>query len=154
LYNVPNPTPWVKDGINDAVVHGSADRVNRRQGTKLAGHAHAVVAAGAALTLQVRLCAEPLKDPFADFDTVFARRIAEADAFYAGVQPAGLSADERLVQRQALAGLLWSKQFYHYDVYRWLTGDPPEPVPPAARWHGRNRNWKELHNADVILMPD
>jgi hypothetical protein len=120
LYNVPNPSPYVKDGINDAVVQGSADRVNRQQGSKLAGHAHA--ASGAALTLQVRFSAEPLKDPFAEFDTILACRSSEADAFYAAVQPAGLGADERLVQRQALAGLLWSKQFYHYDVHRWLLG--------------------------------
>src|SRR5262249_38298324 len=128
--------------------------VNRVQGSKLAGHAHALVAPGAALTLQVRLSAEPFKNPFADFDTIFARRVAEADTYYDAVQPAGLSADERLVQRPALAGLLWSQQFYPYDVYRWLQGDPTEPTPPAARWRGRNHNWKELHNADVILMPD
>ena len=101
--------PYVKDGINDAVVHGLADRVNGQQGSKLAGHAHAMVASGEALTLQVRFSAEPLKDPFADFEEVLACRIAEADAYYAAVQPTGLSADERLVQRQALAGLLWSK---------------------------------------------
>jgi hypothetical protein len=154
LYNVSNPTPYVKDGINAAVVNGKAEASNRRQGSKLAGHAHALVPPGAAWTVQVRFSAAASDDPFADLDTVFARRVAEADAFYAAVQPAGLSADERLVQRQAYAGLLWSKQFYHYDVYRWLVGDPTEPVPPATRWHGRNRNWKELHNADVILMPD
>jgi hypothetical protein len=154
LYNAPNSTLLVKDGINDAVVHGLADRVNRQHGSKLAGHARALVASGAAFTLEVRFSAEPLEDPFAEFDTLLASRSAEADAFYAAVHPAGLSADERLVQRQALAGLLWSKQFYHYDVYRWLVGDPTEPTPPAARWHGRNRNWKELHNADVLLMPD
>src|SRR5262249_54538608 len=154
LYNTPNPAPYVKDGVHDAVVNGLAGRVNRWQGSKLAAHARAVVAPGAVLTLQVRFSAERLQAPFADFDAVFARRIAEADAFYAGVQPARLSADERLVQRQAFAGLLWSKQFYHYDVYRWLLGDPDQPPPPAERWHGRNRNWKELHNADVLLMPD
>jgi hypothetical protein len=118
LYNVPNLTPFVKDGINDAIVHGLADRVNRQQGSKLAGHAHAIVVSGDALTLQVRFTAEPLEDPFADFDAIVARRSAEADAYYAALHPARLSADERLVQRQALAGLLWSKQFYHYDVYR------------------------------------
>jgi hypothetical protein len=154
LYHVPNPTPYVKDGINDAIVHGLAGGVNRQQGSKAAGHAQAAMAPGAALTLQVRLSAEPLKDPFGDFDAVFARRLAEADAFYAALHPAGLSADERLVQRQAFAGLLWSKQFYHYDVHRWLEGDPNQPTPPAARWHGRNHNWKELNNADVLLMPD
>jgi hypothetical protein len=154
LYNVPNHTPYVKDGINDAVVNGQAGAISRQQGSKLAGHAHAVVAPGATWTLQVRFSAAALNDPFGDLDAVFARRMAEADAFYAAVQPARLSADERLVQRQAFAGLLWSKQFYHYDVYRWLVGDPTAPAPPAARWQGRNRNWKELHNADVILMPD
>src|SRR5262249_43367002 len=154
LYNVPNPRPCMKDGINDAVVHGSAGRIDRQQGSKLAGHTRVVLASGAALTLQVRFSPEPLKAPFADFDKVFARRTEEADAYYAAVHPVGLSADERLVQRQALAGLLWSKQFYHYDVYRWLMGDPSEPTPPAARWHGRNHSWKQFHNADVILMPD
>src|SRR5262249_25916922 len=102
LYNVPNPTPHVKDGINDAVVHGFGEHVNRQQGSKLAGHAHAMVAPGGALTLQVRFSAEPLKDPFADFDSIFARRSAETDAYYAALHPAGLSADERLIQRQAL----------------------------------------------------
>jgi hypothetical protein len=154
LYNAPNPGPYVKDGVNDAVVNGRAAAVNRRQGSKLAGHARAVVAPGAAWTVQVRFSPAALDKPFDDFDAVFARRVAEADAFYAAAQPPGLSADERLVQRQALAGLLWSKQFYHYDVYRWLVGDPAEPTPPAERWHGRNHAWKELHNADVLLMPD
>ena len=81
-------------------------------------------------------------------------RIAEADAFYNAVHPAQLTADERLVQRQAFAGLLWSKQFYNYDVFRWLSGDPTEPPPPEERWHGRNYAWKHLSNDDVILMPD
>src|SRR5262245_33674984 len=154
LYKVPNTVRCVKDGINKAVTSGKADAVDQRQGSKLAGHASALVAPGAAATVRVRFSPAALNDPFGDFDVVFTRRIDEADSFYAAVQPAGLTPDERLVQRQALAGLLWSKQFYHYDVFRWLTGDPTEPTPPAARWHGRNRNWKELHNADVILMPD
>ena len=154
LYSAPNPTPYVKDGINDAVVNGKANAVNRQQGSKLAGHAHAVVPPGAAWMVHVRFSSAALGNPFGDFDNIFARRIADADAFYAALQPTRLSADERFVQRLALAGLLWSKQFYHYDVYRWLKGDPSEPTPPAIRWHERNRNWKELHNADVILMPD
>jgi hypothetical protein len=154
LYKADNPTPYVKDGINDAVVNGQGARTNRHRGSKLAAHARTVVAPGAAFALQVRFSPEVFKNPFEDFDAVFALRIAEADAFYAALHPARLSADERRVQRQAFAGMLWSKQFYHYDVYRWLVGDPSEPTPPAARWHGRNRSWKELHNADVILMPD
>jgi hypothetical protein len=81
-------------------------------------------------------------------------RQAEAAAFYAALQPAGLSDDERLVQRQAFAGMLWSKQFYHYDVDQWLRGDPGQPTPPAARWQGRNREWLHLNTADIISMPD
>ena len=93
-------------------------------------------------------------EPFADFDVVLADRVAEADTFHKALQPAASAADARLVARQAFAGLLWSKQYYHYDVYRWLKGDPTEPTPPDSRWKGRNSTWKELHNADVILMPD
>src|SRR5207244_3606666 len=124
------------------------------QGSKLAGHARAVVAPGASFVVEVRFRPEPHDDPFGDFEATLARRIAEADALYAALHPATLSADERLVQRQALAGLLWSEQFYHYDVYRWLRGDPAQPPPPAERWQGRNRRWKALDNADVMLMPD
>ena len=154
LYHVPNPSPYVKDGINDAVVHGFQDRVNPQQGSKLAGHAKAVVAPGGSFTVEVRFMAAPQENPFADFAAIFTRRIAEAEAFYHAVHPAQLTADERLVQRQAFAGLLWSKQFYNYDIFRWLSGDPTEPSPPEARWHGRNDTWKHLSNDDVILMPD
>ncbi|MFZ5831352.1 MAG: MGH1-like glycoside hydrolase domain-containing protein [Planctomycetota bacterium] len=154
LYNVPNRSRYVKDGIHEAVVYSRADRVNRQQGSKLAGHVQSVVEPGGTFVTEVRFSLTPRADPFRDFDAVFARRIAECDAFYAAVQPARLSDDERLVQRQAYAGLLWSKQFYHYDVYRWLQGDPTQPEPPAERWRGRNHTWKPLSNADVILMPD
>ena len=114
----------------------------------------AIVAPGGRFTVEVRFSAEPQADPFADFAAIFTERIAEADEFYNAVHPAQLTADERLVQRQAFAGLLWSKQFYHYDVFRWLSGDPTEPAPPEERWHGRNHAWKHLSNDDVILMPD
>jgi hypothetical protein len=154
LYHVPNPSPYVKDGIHEAVVHGSQDRVNAQQGSKLAAHANAMVAPGGSFSVEVRFSAEPLDDPFADFDTIFTTRIAEADEFYNAVHPVQLTDDERLVQRQAFAGLLWSKQFYNYDVFRWLSGDPTEPPPPEARWRGRNYAWKHLCNDDVILMPD
>jgi len=154
LYHVPNASPYVKDGINDAVVNGQLDRVNALQGSKLAGHAQASIAPGESFIVEVRFTAEPLDEPFADFEAIFARRMAEADQFYDAVQPARLTADERLVQRQALAGLLWSKQFYNYDVFRWLSGDPTEPPPPEDRWQGRNTAWKHLSNDDVILMPD
>ena len=154
LYHVPNPSPYVKDSINNAVVNGLLDRVNTKQGSKLAGHIEAMVAAGARFVVEVRFSPEPQPDPFADSAATFTERIAEADAFYNAVHPAQLNADQRLVQRQAFAGLLWSKQFYNYDVFRWLSGDPTEPRPPEERWHGRNHAWKHLSNADVILMPD
>ena len=154
LYHAPNPSPYVKDGINDAVVNGLRDRVNSAARQQTCGHAKAMVAPGGSFTVEVRFTAEPQADPFADFDAIFAARIAEADEFYNAVHPAQLTADQRLVQRQAFAGLLWSKQFYHYDVFRWLSGDPTEPPPPEERWHGRNYAWKHLSNDDVILMPD
>ena len=154
LYHVPNPSPYVKDSINNAVVNGLLDRVNTKQGSKLAGHIEAMVAPGARFVVEVRFSPEPQPDPFADSAATFTERIAEADAFYNAVHPAQLNADQRLVQRQAFAGLLWSKQFYNYDVFRWLSGDPTEPRPPEERWHGRNHAWKHLSNADVILMPD
>jgi mannosylglycerate hydrolase MGH1-like protein len=154
LYRAPNPSPYVKDGINEAIVGGSPDRVNKDQGSKLAGHTKAIVAPGGIFTVEVRFTPEPREDPFGDFAAVFTRRIAEADEFYHAVHPPRLTADERLIQRQAFAGLLWSKQFYNYDVFRWLSGDPTEPKPPEERWHGRNHTWKHLSNEDVILMPD
>jgi hypothetical protein len=154
LYDVPNASPYVKDGINDAVVNGQADRVNAQQGSKLAGHAQAIVAPGQSFIVEVRFTAEPLAEPFADFDAIFTHRISEADEFYHAIHPVLHNDDERLVQRQAFAGLLWSKQFYNYDVFRWLSGDPTEPAPPEDRWHGRNFAWKHLSNDDVILMPD
>ena len=154
LYHAPNTSPYVKDGINEAVVHGSQDRVNPQQGSKLAGHANAVVAPRGSFIVEVRFTAEPQADPFGDFDGIFTTRITETDEFYEVLHPVQLSADERLVQRQAFAGLLWSKQFYHYDVFRWLSGDPTEPAPPEERWRERNYAWKHLCNDDVILMPD
>ncbi|QDU28222.1 Mannosyl oligosaccharide glucosidase [Anatilimnocola aggregata] len=154
LDHYPNTSPFVKDGIHEAVVHNAKSAVNNLQGSKLAGHARAVIPAGGTIVVDVRLSDTHSSEPFGDFDHFLTTRAAEADSFYAAVQPAGLDVDEQRIMRQALAGLLWSKQFYHYDVYRWLRGDETEPTPPDARWHGRNTNWKELHNADVILMPD
>jgi hypothetical protein len=154
LYGMTNPAPYVKDGINDAVVDGRQERVNSQQGSKLAGHAHAIVPPGGTFTVQVRFSAEPFEQPFAGFDAIFEQRIAEADKFYAEVHPPQLSEDEKLVQRQAFAGLLWSKQYFHYDVDRWLRGDPTQPAPPEERWMGRNHAWQHLNNAEIILMPD
>ncbi|HEV2677461.1 MAG TPA: glucosidase [Aliidongia sp.] len=143
---------YFKDGINDYVVGGDASAINpAREGTKLAVHHRLMVPAGGSAQVRLRLSAEA---PQGDFDTVMAARRADADEFYAVVQRGIDDPDARRVQRQALAGLLWSKQFYQFDVPQWLAGDPDQPPPPASRLNGRDARWVHLNNADVILMPD
>lgn len=155
LYGMPNPSSYVKDGINNTVVNGSTTAVNpAHQGTKAAAHFHKTVAAGESVEVWVRYSPQKLASPFADFDSIFTQRIQEADEFYTVLQPPHLSDDEKLVQRQAFAGLLWTKQFYHYSVELWLKGDPNGPKPPSSHQSVRNTNWKHLYNLDVISMPD
>ncbi len=158
LFGAPNSTPYVKDGINEAVVNGRADRVTPAgTGTKVAAHYRRVLGPGETWTIRLRLTALDATGEaraFAGFDAVFAERLAEADAFYATLQTGRLSDDERLVQRQAFAGLLWTKQFYYYDVDEWLRGDPAQPPPPPERRRGRNRDWVHLNNADIISVCD
>ncbi len=155
LFGVPNASPYVKDGINDAIVHGQLERVNPAQkGSKAAAHFRAIVGPGETYVVQVRFSPTSLTDPFADFEAIFEQRIKEADEFYATVQAPKLTEDERRVQRQAFAGLLWTKQFYHYGVQLWLDGDPSSPSPPTLRKYGRNRDWQHLYNLDVMSMPD
>jgi hypothetical protein len=128
-----------------------------RTGTKAAAHYRLDVPARGRVVLRLRLFAAehaPSRVFGADFDRTFERRITEADAFYAAKLGAELDADERRVGRQAYAGLLWSKQFFHYDVKAWLAGDPAHPAPPSERLNGRNRDWSHLYNRDVISMPD
>jgi hypothetical protein len=156
LYGVPNRSPYVKDAINDHVV-GGAGRINPgRTGTKAAAHYRVTLDAGASTTIRLRLAnTPPVGDPLGrEFEALFALRRDEADAFYASVIPPGLPDDAKRVMRQALSGLLWSKQFYHYDVRRWLDGDPGMPPPPAERRLGRNHEWTHLYNADVLSVPD
>src|SRR3989442_107371 len=142
LWEVANAGPYVKDGINDYVVNGRTDAVNPKMaGTKAAARYRMVIAPGAKTPVRLRLTdvsptGDRSGDPFAEFERVVARRRDETDEFYAAIIPTQLSADGRNVMRQALAGLLWSKQFYHYDVGRWLDGDPGDP-PPARK--GRSR---------------
>jgi hypothetical protein len=158
LWGQPNATPYVKDAFNDYLIHGDAGAVNPlRRGTKAAAHYTATVAPGESFVVRLRLtdAPKPSAAPCGDdFDRVFAARRSEADDFYAGIIPAKLGEDERRVMRQAFAGLLWSKQFYHLDVGRWLRGDPAGPPPPAERRFGRNHQWTHLYNADVVSMPD
>jgi hypothetical protein len=159
LYNVPNRCRYVKDGINDRIVNGVQAAVNpAEEGTKGAAHWPLAVPPGGTHVVRLRLTdAEPGPrgvDVGEDFDEIFEARRGEADEFYDGVIPLDLSPDARSVMRQAFAGLLWSKQFYHYVVRDWLHGDAGYPPPPAERLHGRNHEWTHLYAADVISMPD
>ena len=155
LYGAENASPYCKDGINDYVVNGVSEAVNPEQkGTKAAAHYRLQLAAGETATVRLRLSDQQSTKPFADFDKVFKARIDEADEFYADVIPSDASDDARNVMRQAFAGMVWSKQFYHYVVNDWLQGDPSQPAPPAERKRGRNHEWSHLYNADVISMPD
>ncbi|MCG8346565.1 MAG: hypothetical protein MI924_02135 [Chloroflexales bacterium] len=166
LYNVPNSTSYIKDGINDAVVHGRRDAVNPDEtGTKVAAHYRLNIAAGETTAICLRLFQVAEDDlpaaaderyhlQAASFDQLFEQRRQEADQFYAAIQPLGLSEDVLRVQRQAFAGMLWSKQFYYYDVAEWLRGDPAQPPPPSERRNGRNREWRHFNSADIISMCD
>ncbi len=156
LFGAPNPQPYVKDAFHRCVVNGERGATNPSETGTKAGLLYPItIGAGASETIRLRLTAEPVSTPFApEFDAVFRARQVEADAFYATVIPDRLCGDARNVMRQALAGMLWSKQWYHYDVSRWLSGDPAQPHPPAIRWTGRNHGWTHLYNEDVVSMPD
>jgi hypothetical protein len=147
---------YFKDGVNEFIVHGREEAVNPAgSGTKVAGVYHRVVPAGGAVVVRVRLQLGAAEKPdFAGFDAIMEQRRQEADAFYAVLQARIADADMRLVQRQAFAGMLWSKQFYNFDVAEWLDGDPRQPPPPPRRKTGRNSAWRHLNAADIISMPD
>ncbi|WP_151087903.1 MGH1-like glycoside hydrolase domain-containing protein [Hymenobacter baengnokdamensis] len=155
LYNAPSANHFFKDGITNYLIGKQADALNpARTGTKAAAHYTLTLAPGTTQKVRLRLGPASLKTPFQDFEQLLTQRQAEADQFYAEMQQAISDADARLVQRQAFAGMLWSKQFYHYSVPRWLAGDPAFPPPPAERQQGRNADWKSLDNSDIISMPD
>jgi hypothetical protein len=158
LFGSENASAYVKDGINDYIVHGAREAANfRGPGTKAAPYYRMTLAPGQSTTVRLRLTdSAPASGKAVDgeFDRSFAERKKEADEFYRTVISDTMAPDRQNVMRQALGGLLWSKQFYHYDVNRWLKGDPAGPEPPRERLHGRNREWKHLYNADVISMPD
>jgi hypothetical protein len=154
---------WFKDTINDAIVGGDSGALNpARRGTKAAAHFVLEIAAGGARTIRVRLRPPSETAAFADFDAVVATRRAEADEFYAVIQSGISDADARRIQRQAFAGMLWCKQFYGYDVRRWLEGDALQPAPPPERLNARNADWQHValgdvdpaQCGDIIAMPD
>lgn len=146
--------PHVKDAFHQHVVHGQAATNPARVGTKSCAHIRRVVPAGGSVRLRLRLSNERMHQPLRDVDAVLATRRAEADGFYAAIQPPGASEDEKRVQRQAFAGMLWSKQIYLYDVNRWLDGDNPAWPPPRERLHGRNHHWRHLSSRRILSMPD
>jgi hypothetical protein len=156
LYGIDNPGPYVKDGINDFIVNGRAAAVNPSQvGTKASAHYALQFNPLETKMIRLRLCdLGGMQLPFKTFDMTLDERHAEADGFHLNLTPYPLSDDARLVQRQALAGMLWNKQFYNYSVRDWLNGDPLMPAPPPERKQGRNHKWVNLYNDDVLSMPD
>jgi hypothetical protein len=157
LYGVPNPAPFVKDGINECIVNGRGDAVNpERKGSKAAVHYAREIGPGAAAVILLRLTdrGDLELPPAAQMMATFHRRKQEADAFYLRVTPYEMPPDMRNVQRQAFAGMLWNKQYYRYLVNRWLEGDADAPPPPEQRRLGRNHEWRHFAGADILSMPD
>ncbi len=144
-----------KDGINDYVVFDHPGTINKvHKGTKAAFRADWVISPGESRIMRLRLAPHYLPKPFLQFDALFEKRRHEADEFYADLQKSIPNEEDRQIQRQALAGMLWSKQFYHYDLDVWLKGDPYQPAPSPERKRARNYEWDHLHNSDIISMPD
>ncbi|NOU45679.1 MAG: glucosidase [Bacteroidales bacterium] len=155
LHNSMNNSPFVKDGINDYLTQNSVDRVNPdNSGTKAACVYQSMIAGNSSKSVKLRLVKDTIPDPFTYFDKIVEARKKEADEFYAAIQKDILSDDARIIQRQAFAGMLWSKQFYYFNVEEWIEGDAGQPKPPKQREQGRNKDWMHLHNADIISMPD
>ena len=155
LYGEAAPGPF-KDGIDACVVGGNRAAVSAAgEGTKCAANFTLLLQPGEKRTLRLRFLAEPaIAAPFDDFDEIFTKRLAETDEFYGVLQRDIPDTDKRLVQRQALAGMLWSKQYYCLDIRQWLAGDPAQPAPSPERRKGRNATWGHLTNSDIITMPD
>ncbi|NEP17094.1 MAG: glucosidase [Leptolyngbya sp. SIO4C1] len=156
LFDAENSSPYVKDGIHARVIHQQKAAVNPAQtGTKMAAHYQLTAQPGDAYRLRLRLSRQPLAQPFDEaFATGVQTRRREADDFYQQLSPWPLTDQLRRVQRQAFAGLLWTKQYYRFEVSRWLSGDPTMPAPPVEHQRGRNRQWQHLDSDDVISMPD
>jgi len=155
LWNQPNASPYVKDAFHEYVVAGNKSAVNPAQtGTKAAAHYVLDVPAGGSKSIRLRLTSKPGERAFADFEQIFASRLKDADEFYDRITPATLGEDERRVHRQALAGMLWSKQFYYFDLDKWLDEHDAHPMTGKSRKNLRNTEWFHMLNRDIISMPD
>ena len=155
LWDQPNATPYVKDAFHEYVIAGNKEAVNpAHTGTKAAAHYLLDVPAGQAKVIRLRLSAKPVADSFGTFDRVLAQRLAEADEFYNRITPHTFSEDERRVHRQALAGMLWTKQYYYFDLDKWLEEHESHPLLGSGKGHARNMEWFHMLNSDVISMPD
>jgi hypothetical protein len=157
IFGQPNVSPYVKDGINNYVVNGKREAINPRQsGTKASAHYQVSVAAGNTTTIRLRLSDLPpavMQDPFRNFAEIMQTRKGEADDFYKSITPIRVSADEAMVMRQALAGMLWSKQFFFFDVELWLREHNADPMKVGSRMM-RNSEWFHMLNQHIISMPD
>jgi hypothetical protein len=155
LWNQPNASPYVKDAFHQYIISGRSEAVNpAKTGTKAAAHYVLEVPAGGSKTVRLRLAPAEIKDAFGGFEKLFKSRIAEADEFYERISPNALNEDQRRVHRQALAGLLWSKQYYYFDLERWLREHKSHPLLETVRHDVRNTEWFHMLNSDVISMPD
>jgi len=155
LWAQPNASPYVKDAFHNYVVLGNREAVNPSKiGTKAAALYHLQIPAGASKTVRLRLSGKAAGDPFATFDQIFVTRMSDADDFYDRITPASLSEDERRVHRQALAGMLWSKQYYYFDLDRWLEEHNAHPLMGTSHGNARNTEWFHMLNSDIISMPD
>ena len=155
LYGQPNDHPYKKDFFHDTVINGTYDKAKKKtEGTKFAPHYARQVDGGETVVFKLRLSKDEVEHAFsADFDALFETRHQECLDFYEGINVIE-DQEARAIQRQAFAGLLWTKQYYNYEVEQWLKGDPKVSTPPNSRNYGRNHNWKTLRNHDIHLMPD
>jgi len=155
LFRVTGVAGRFKDAFHDYLIQGAQGAVHpQRTGTKAAAHYRLEVDAGGSVQIRLRLRKGAMSSPLDDFEAIFEQRRADADAFYADLQAGLDDPDACSVQRQAFAGMIWSKQFFFYDMPRWLEGDPTQPPPPEGRRRGRNSEWRHLNNYDIISMPD
>ncbi len=155
IWGTANPSDYVKDAFHRVVIDGEDNAAHPNQvGTKAAGLHTLSLGPEQTKTVRVRLSAAPQQHPFADHGDVITARRREADEFYREIQGDALGEEERLVQRRAYAGMIWTKQLYYFDIEQWLDGDPAGPAPPPSRRWGRNRDWRHINNFDVISMPD